>query len=330
MAVFIHLTPQDMARICTMYNMGAYQTHVGVVAGHSHSTFRVSTTTGTFAVQVLKDTPTPSADWLFGIFRQLRQTPLPVPDLLYTKSGDICSTYHHLQVVVSRWMNGERLPAPRIDHSKQAGALLAKIHINSIGHSWQCPENTLWRTLPLSFRQLCDTYASNMRLFTPAVHNAMDTIKNLTQAAEHTQSQMNSNHLPTGLCHNHFAPYHVLFNDDWICGILSWWQTSRQPFVADLAFALNHWGFDDSTGDYLPPHAEAFLAGYEKIRPLESAELAALPLYLQTTALCEMYDRLFMYLHQSNNRQDKPWHSWLHRATRHGSLLHTPAAHHVA
>ena len=82
--------------------------------------------------------------------------------------------------------------------------------------------------------------------------------------------------LPAGPIHADYFPDNVLFDDGVVSGVIDFYFACVDVLAYDLAIALNAWGFD-AAGDVVPAAIDAFLAGYESVRPLTSAERAALP-----------------------------------------------------
>jgi homoserine kinase type II len=97
----------------------------------------------------------------------------------------------------------------------------------------------------------------------------------------------------------------VFFIGDALSGLIDFYFACTDAFAYDLAVCLNAWCFE-ADGTFHRDRAAALIAGYEAVRPLESAEVAALPILCRGAALRFMLTRLVDWLNVPPGALVKP------------------------
>src|SRR6185312_12393308 len=90
--------------------------------------------------------------------------------------------------------------------------------------------------------------------------------------------------LPQGVIHADLFPDNVFFRGEAVSGLIDFYFACTDAFAYDLAVCLNAWCFE-ADGTFQRAMAAALIAGYEALRPLEPAEVAALPILCRGAAL---------------------------------------------
>jgi homoserine kinase type II len=103
--------------------------------------------------------------------------------------------------------------------------------------------------------------------------------------------------LPQGVIHADLFPDNVFFRDREVSGIIDFYFACTDFLAYDLAICLNAWCFE-SDGSFNVTKARLLLDNYRRERPLDPAELAALPLLARGSALRFLLTRLFDWLNQ--------------------------------
>ncbi|KLN55023.1 homoserine kinase [Variovorax paradoxus] len=78
-----------------------------------------------------------------------------------------------------------------------------------------------------------------------------------------------------------------------LTGVFDFYFAGTDTWLFDLAVCLNDWAIDLSTGEHDAERADALLAAYETVRPLNAAERALLPAMLRAAALRFWISRLW-------------------------------------
>jgi homoserine kinase type II len=90
--------------------------------------------------------------------------------------------------------------------------------------------------------------------------------------------------LPSGIIHADLFPDNVFFLGGQLSGIIDFYFACNDFLAYDLAICLNAWSFTPG-GRLDRARAAALFEGYQSVRRLEAAEVAALPLLARGAAL---------------------------------------------
>jgi homoserine kinase type II len=99
--------------------------------------------------------------------------------------------------------------------------------------------------------------------------------------------------LPRGPVHADLFRDNVMFEDGRLTGFFDFYFAGVDTWLFDIAVCLNDWCIALQTGAHDEERARAFLAGYEKVRPLTAPERRLLPAMLRAGALRFWISRLW-------------------------------------
>jgi homoserine kinase type II len=102
--------------------------------------------------------------------------------------------------------------------------------------------------------------------------------------------------LPQGVIHADLFPDNVFFLGERLSGIIDFTFACNDMLAYDVAICLNAWCFEQDRS-FNVTKARALLAAYRRARPLSAAEIAALPILAQGSALRFLLTRLYDWLH---------------------------------
>ena len=97
--------------------------------------------------------------------------------------------------------------------------------------------------------------------------------------------------LPAGVIHADFFPDNVFFRERRFAGAIDFYFACNDAFAYDVAIALNAWCFEPD-GSFNITAARAFVAGYQRRRPLSAAERGAIPILARGAAMRFFLTRL--------------------------------------
>jgi homoserine kinase type II len=200
----------------------------------------------------------------------------PVPD----RAGQVIGNLRGKPAAIVTFLNGLSVRRPSADHCREAGAGLAWLHQAGDG---------------FSIRRANDLgHQSWAGLFEP-LRGAADALKpglGATIAGDVAQLAMVwPEGLPEGLIHADFFPDNVFFQGGRFAAAIDFYFACWDSYAYDLGVALNAWCFE-ADGSFNITAARAFVAGYERRRPLSAAERAALPILAHGSALRFFLTRL--------------------------------------
>jgi homoserine kinase type II len=111
--------------------------------------------------------------------------------------------------------------------------------------------------------------------------------------------------LPSGIIHADLFTDNVFFIDDRVSGLIDFYFACTDAFAYDLTICLNAWCFEPDLS-FNVTKGRAMIAGYQKVRRLEGAEVAALPVLCRGSALRFMLTRLVDWLNVPPGALVKP------------------------
>ncbi len=111
--------------------------------------------------------------------------------------------------------------------------------------------------------------------------------------------------LPKGIIHADLFPDNVFFLGDQLSGLIDFYFACDDFLTYDLAICLNAWCFE-ADGSFNITKARSLLRHYAEVRPLNTAEFAALPLLARGSALRFLLTRLYDKLHHDESALVQP------------------------
>jgi homoserine kinase type II len=111
--------------------------------------------------------------------------------------------------------------------------------------------------------------------------------------------------LPGGVIHADLFPDNVFFRDREVSGLIDFYFACSDFLAYDLAICLNAWCFEPD-GSFNVTKARLLVRQYHAARPLDAAELAALPLLARGSALRFLLTRLYDWLNQTAGALVRP------------------------
>lgn len=297
MAVYTLLSQADIAAFLAQYEVGVLVSAQGIAQGIDNTNYKVTVSRHrqtahyilTLFERRLKHEELPYfldlADWL-----ATRGIPCPKPVRL--KCGSVIQAAKGRPAALFPFIDGRNDLIPATAHAAAAGRMLARMQLAAEGFPG-LRRNPLsvegWRELFRGLRFRLDEIAPGLER---EVADDLDFLEKNWPLG-----------LPAGPVHADFFPDNVFFThgpDGWprISGVIDFYFACNDLWAYDLAIALNAWCFDTGNA-FLPGHAHAMLAAYDRLRPLSLAERAALPVLARGAAMRFFLTRAYDWLNRS-------------------------------
>lgn len=293
MSVYTQLTDQQFRDFCEQFNV-AFAKAIPITQGIKNSNWFIQT----------KDDKDGEPSLVFTLFEERKpheiqkmaiilnrlKDQLPVAAPLQAKNGDFLLYFDNKAITVAPKLSGGHPPVTKSgntpDMCRQMGEALATLH------------QTL-QTLTPAEHYGVELYPWHLVRDRETKFMPKDEAKlmaDIWQAYEHVASK----DLPKGLCHLDMFADNTLwdFSDTTnpkLTGLLDFTEVSVEHFVMDVAITINDFCTTWGNANALPGQGEAvnfdtekmhaFLAGYERIRPLTEDEKKALPVMLSMAAV---------------------------------------------
>lgn len=287
MAVFTEVSFEEAAAFVSTLDVGQLTALRGIGAGIENTNYFVSTTQGEWVLTLFERLTYEQLPFYLHLMRHLAQRGIPVPE---PRSDGNDQILHQLKgkpaALVNKLAGGHQL-APDLHHCEQVGEMLARMHL--AGADFPLAQPNLrglpwWQeTVPVVLPFLTDEQKA---LITEEL--AFQT--ELAASAAHAG-------LPRGPVHADLFRDNVMFEGlpgrERLTGFFDFYFAGVDTFLFDIAVCLNDWCLDLASGRGVDERAVAFVAAYERVRPLTGTERRLMPAMLRAGALRFWISRLW-------------------------------------
>lgn len=286
MAVYTIVDDTDLANFLAAYDLGNVLSFAGIAEGVENSNYLLRTDRANYIVTLYeKRVDANDLPFFMEVMEQLAQAgmncPLPVTALdgtvLRELNGRPCAVFSFLDGTWSRFPNREKCHA--------LGVALAEMHVKAKSVTRRRP-NALG---PDAWQPLFDSIADHADDLAPNMRDKIQT--QLTALLDGWPRD-----LPHGVIHADLFPNNVLFVGDRLTGLIDFYFACDDTLAYDVGICLNSWCFD-SDGSFNLTKSRALIKGYESIRPLSEAEIAAIPTLAAGSAMRFFLTRLYDWIH---------------------------------
>jgi homoserine kinase type II len=287
MAVYTHLSADDLEALVGHYGVGELVSAKGIAEGVSNSNWLVETTTGRF-ILTMYEHRVDAADLPFflGLLDHLSARGCPVPRTIHDREGAAYRLIDDKAVALIEFLPGVSIDTPRPTQARAVGEALAGIHLAAADFPGQ-RANTMdlaaWRSL---LGDCGDEGLARIDSSLPGVVAA--ELEFL--AAGWPQD------LPRSVIHADLFPDNVLMLGNRVSGLIDFYFACTDLTAYDLAVTHAAWCFG-AGGSYRPAVGEALVAGYEARRALSDEERAAMPVLARGAAMRFIASRAYDWLH---------------------------------
>ena len=295
MAVYTHLDRNDLEDFLRPYQLGELVSHEGILEGIENSNYQVITETGRFILTLFEKRVCPEdLPFFLGLMRHLAAKGLRCPVPIAGRDGLVLRELKQRPAVMVSFLDGTWPRHPTRDHCRQLGAALAELHLAG-------GDFPLTRNNDLSL-------AGWRPLFEASADRADEIQDGLTHELSAELGWLEKHwptDLPKGVIHADLFPDNVFFEGEELSGLIDFYFACTDMLAYDLAVCLNAWCFPDHR-DYDRDRATALLDGYQGVRPLDAAEIQALPILARGAALRFLLTRLYDWLHHPKGAHVRP------------------------
>ena len=290
MAVYTQVSDEALAAFLAEYDLGTPLAFKGIAEGVENSNYYLETTTGRYILTLFeKRVKADDLPYFIGLKQHLAAKGYPCPEPIMGKDGTALRMLEGRPAVIISFLEGLSPRRPNVAQCRGLGEGLGRMHValsdfpmtreNALGPaSWP----RLWKGREAGADALQDGLAA-------LIAADLDDI---------ALADPDALPLPRGTIHADLFPDNAFFLGDEFSGAIDFYFACTDALVYDLAVCLNAWAFEDgmageSSGlQYNFSKGAALIAGYESVRPLETAERDALPVLARGAALRFFLTRL--------------------------------------
>ncbi|MDN3920694.1 homoserine kinase [Roseateles violae] len=287
MAVFTEVTPDQAQALLDRLRLGRLLSLRGIKAGIENTNYFVSAEAGEFVLTLFERLSFEQLPFYLQLMKHLAARGLAVPDPQADEQGQILFELNGKPAALVDKLRGGHQLAPDVFHCEQVGAALARMHLAGQDFPLHQPNlrGLAWwtETVPVVLPFLAPEQAELI---------SAELAFQQQLAASQTHAE-----LPRGPIHADLFRDNVMFEGlpgrEQLSGFFDFYFAGVDSWLFDLAVCLNDWCIDLDSGRLDETRAAAFVAAYEKVRPLSGAEHRLLPAMLRAAALRFWISRLW-------------------------------------
>jgi homoserine kinase type II len=296
MAVYTEVPDDELAAFVADYAIGEIVSCKGIAEGVENSNYLLQTEGGRF-ILTLYEKRVNEADLPFflalmtHLVEQGINTPLPVT----AKDGKALRLLAGRPAVLVTFLDGMSVRKPTVEQCGQLGEAMAKMHEAGQNFKSHSRVNALG---PHGWRPLLERSG-------PAANSVQSGLYGFADEELIFLENRWPKNLPNGVIHADLFPDNVFFLKGQLSGIIDLYFACNDMLAYDLAICLNAWCFEPDYS-FNQTKGRALIAGYERVRKLEDAEVASLPVLCRGAALRFMLTRLYDWLNVPPGALVKP------------------------
>jgi len=281
MSVYTELTHNDIETILADYRLGALTGFAGIAAGIENSNFFIDTASGRYVLTIFERMDAVELPYFMHLMKHLAANGLSCPDVMQRHDGSLLFDTHGKQGCIVSCLSGRTLEQLNRAQLRSSGESLARLHL--AGSNF-CER----RENPTGFDWLAEKISQIMAKVS-SIYGSDAAAMLADELAFQGAGTWDS--LPRGVIHGDLFVDNILFEGDKASGIIDFYYAHDAPFAMDIAITINAQAVQLTNEDQL--RIDAFLAGYESLRPLQADEQDALPALLRLAALRFWVSRLY-------------------------------------
>lgn len=283
MAVFTEVSFDEAGAFLSSLNLGQLQSIKGAAGGIENTNYFVDTAQGHYVLTLFERLSFEQLPFYLHLMKHLANHGIPVPDPVADAKGNILHSLKGKPAAVVNKLSGHSELAPTQAHCAGVGDMLARLHLAGLDYPRQQPNlrGLSWwnETVPLVLPHLTAAQQS-LILGELAYQN------HLAESAAYRS-------LPRGAIHADLFRDNVMFDNGRLSGFFDFYFAGYDTFLFDIGICLNDWCIALDTGALDAARADAFMAAYQRVRPLTAQERSLLPSQQRAGALRFWISRLW-------------------------------------
>lgn len=286
MAVYTHVSAEEMATFLERYDVGSLVSAKGIAEGVENSNFLIDTTKARFILTLYeKRVDANDLPFFMALLDHLAERGLPVPRAIPDRNGAQLQQLCNRPACLIEFLPGISVTTPNAAQARATGAALGRMH-HALADFTGERANTLG---------LADWHRLAARC-----GDALDDIETGLLERVHLELAWLDEHwphdLPRAVIHADLFPDNVLLRGDAVGGLIDFYFACSEVRAWDIAVTHAAWSFaPDGTG-YRAEIGDAICDGYEAAFGLSHAERAAFPALARGACLRFLLTRAWDWL----------------------------------
>jgi len=277
MSVFTPVSSDEARALLEHYTLGELEKLEGIAQGVENTNYFLTTTTGEYVLTLFENIPRRDLPFYVELMDHLVEHDVACPAPMRRDDGAMLTEVNGKPAVIVSRLPGAPEPRPDAKRCHRAGEILASIHV--AGEEFDGALDN-WRG-----RAWRERFAQSVAPKLSRAENDLIESENRFQAAQ------DDSVVPQGIIHGDYFHDNVLWENPHDGGVIDFYFACDDVLLYDVAIGVNDWCVNpDATLDVERTHA--FIAGYERNRPLEDMERELWPQMLRRAALRTWLGRL--------------------------------------
>ena len=286
MAVYTEVSDEDLIAYMSDYELGEVLSCKGIAEGIENSNFLLTMTSGAYILTLYEKRVDPrDLPFFLGLLDHLAARGVACPVPVRARDGEALRVLAGRPAAVVTFLAGMWPRRITPDHCAGVGRALAEMHL--AGADFEGGRDNALSVS--SWRPLLDS----------AGPDAADRVQlglnvKLRRALDEIEANWPTD-LPRGIIHADLFPDNVFFRGNELTGLIDFYFACRDTLAYDLGICLNAWCFE-ADYSFNVTKARRLVMEYDRVRPLDAAEVAALPLLARGAAMRFLLTRLYDWL----------------------------------
>lgn len=290
MAVYTHITNDEIEALLEGYDIGHLRFAVGITQGVENSNYLIECqkkeTVSKYILTIYeKRVNADDLPFFLGLMQHLSQQgfacPVPVP----THEGKLLTNVQSKPAAIVSFLEGHSKTQFKNAHLKALGQSMATLHLAAEDFNMTRDNN-----LSLAgWRLLSDQLGTKLDTILSGLSGAVD--KEVSWLERHWPAG-----LPRGIIHADMFPDNVFFTGNQLSGVIDFYFACEDFLAYELAICMNCWCFEPSH-EFNVTKAAHMIRGYDDVRPLTDREKHLLPILARGAALRFLLTRAHDKIH---------------------------------
>lgn len=278
MAVYTHLSDENLDQIREGFGLGEIIAFKGIAEGVQNSNFILETKDSRYILTIyenmvdVKDLP-----FFLGATEMASDMGLPCARPVRTKCGELTFNIAGKTCALCSFLSGYSPRYPSAKQTRAAGAALAKLHLAMRDYDLTRENDLDAKDWPQMWEKLRGAGEELEKGAAALIDEDVAQIKK-------SWPDINSD-LPKGFIHADLFADNVLFVGDEVSGLIDFYFSANGFYAYDLAIMLNAWCFLPLGREFELTKGRALINGYESVRKLSDREKELIPLFARGAAI---------------------------------------------
>lgn len=282
MAVYTQLANEDIATLVSeTYGLGELTLAIGIADGVENSNYLllvdgVDETEQKYILTLYeKRVAEGDIPFFLNLMQHLATHAIACPQPVPRRDGQLYGNVAEKPAAIVTFLEGKSRTQIDPAHTASVGETLAALHLATDGFT----EKRMNALALHGWQKLFDKTAPRLDEIQPGLKMLIED--ELVHLSMNMPTMMS---LPRGIIHADLFPDNVFFIDDAVSGVIDFYFACEDFFAYDLAIVVNAWCFEPG-GEFNRIKARQLMSQYQRVRPLNDAEKAALPVLMRGAAL---------------------------------------------